>query len=129
MLLACLVLLVVAAPPPSWPTSGPVPRNKTDQPIKLTGAAVETVGAGAQLLGYPTYSLDDVGDYLLNYDDSDPGTVSLQKVKDYAQAGVTIPPRSDSKYFVMVAVKDVGAVTQAFRGCAFAYSIGSHCYR
>ena len=108
----------------------PVPRNKTDQAIKLTGAAVQTVPAGAQVLGYPIYSLDEVGDYLLNYDDSDQvGTVSLQKVKDYAGTDITIPPHSDSKYFVMVAVKVVGPVTQPLRGCTFDYTLGSHKYR
>jgi hypothetical protein len=108
----------------------PVPRNKTDQAIKLTGAAVQTVPAGAQVLGYPIYSLDEVGDYLLNYDDSDQvGTVSLQKVKDYAGTDITIPPHSDSKYFVMVAVKVIGPVTQPLRGCTFDYTLGSHKYR
>ena len=58
----------------------PVPRNKTDQAIKLTGAAVQTVPTGAQVLGYPIYSLGEVGDYLLNYDDSD--RVSVKGLAD-----------------------------------------------
>lgn len=108
----------------------PVPRNKTEHAVKLTGASVQTVPAGAQVLGYPIYSLDEVGDYLLNYDDSDQvGVKSLQTVKDYAKPGITIPPRSDSKYFVMVAVKVVGPVTQALSGCTFDYTVGSHKYQ
>lgn len=108
----------------------PVPRNKTDHPVKLTGASVQTVPAGAQVLGYPIYSLDEVGDYLLNYDDSDRvGVKDLQTVKDYAKSGITIPPRSDSKYFVMVAVKVVGPVTQTLKGCTFDYTFGAGKYR
>gem|GEM_PF-4292661 len=108
----------------------PVPQNKIDRPIKLTGAAVQTIPAGAEVVAYPIYSLDEVGDYLLNYDDSDQtNTVLLQKVKDYSRDGVTIAPRSDSKYFVMVAVKMVGPVTQPLRGCTFSYTMGSRRYR
>lgn len=108
----------------------PVPRNKTDHAIKLTGASVQTVPAGAQVIGYPIYSLDEVGDYLLNYDDSDQvGVKSLQTVKDYAQDGITISPRSDSRYFVMVAVKVVGPVTQTLKGCTFEYSVGASEYQ
>ena len=108
----------------------PVPRNKTDHAVKLTGASVQTVPAGAQVLGYPIYSQDEVGDYLLNYDDSDRvGVKDLQAVKDYAKAGVIIPPRSDSKYFVMVAVKVVGPVTQTLKGCTLEYTVGADEYR
>lgn len=108
----------------------PVPRNKTDHPVKLTGASIQTVPAGAQILGYPVYSLDEVGDYLLNYDDSDRvGVKDLQTVKDYAKSGVTIQPRSDSKYYVMVAVKVVGPVTQTLKGCTFEYAVGARTFR
>jgi hypothetical protein len=108
----------------------PVPRNKTNHPVKLTGASVQTVPAGAQVIGYPIYSLDEVGDYLLNYDDSDQvGVKSLQTVKDYAKSGITIPPRSDSKYFVMVAVKVVGPVIETLKGCTFEYTVGASTYR
>jgi hypothetical protein len=107
----------------------PVPRNKSAHPIKLTGAAVKTVPNGAQIVGYPIYSLKEVGNYLLNFDDSvsEAQTPLLHK-KDYSTDGVTIPPRSDSDYFVMVAVKVVGPVTQVLSGCRFDYMIGSHKY-
>ncbi len=108
----------------------PVPRNKSDQVIKLTGASIEHTPAGVQVLGYPIYSLAEVGDYLLSYDDSDPGnTLSLEAKKDYSAEGVTIPPRSDSDFFVMVAVKVVGPVTQVLSGCIFDYTVGSQKHR
>lgn len=107
----------------------PVPRNKSTHPIKLTGASVETVPNGAQVVGYPIYSLKEVGNYLLNFDDSVSETrTPLLTKKDYSADGVTIPPRSDSDYFVMVAVKVVGPVTQVLSGCRFDYLIGSKKY-
>lgn len=107
----------------------PVPRNKSDQAVKLTGASIEQTPAGVQVLGYPIYSLKEVGDYLLNYDDSDPGNaLSLKAKKDYSAEGVTIAPGSDSEFFVMVAVKVVGAVTQVLSGCSFDYTVGSRKY-
>jgi hypothetical protein len=105
----------------------PVPRNKSTHPIKLTGAAVQTIPRGAQVVGYPIYSLKEVGNYLLNFDDSVSETQTpLLHKKDYSAEGVTIPPRSDSDYFVMVAVKVVEPVTQVLSGCRFDYMIGSH---
>lgn len=44
--------------------------------------------------------------------------------KDYSAAGITIPPRSDSEYFVMVGVKVVGPVTQTLKGCILEYRAG-----
>jgi hypothetical protein len=108
----------------------PVPRNKSTHPVKLTGASVRTVPAGAQIIGYPIYSLKEVGNYLLNFDDSSSDALTpLLSKKDYSADGVMIPPRSDSDYFVMVAVKLVGPVTQALSGCTFDYTAGSHKYR
>jgi hypothetical protein len=107
----------------------PVPQNKTDQPIKLTGASVQSVPPGVQVLGYPIYSLAEVGNYLLDYDDSDPGnTVQLQTKKDYAGTGVTIAPHGDSKFYVMVAVKVTGTVTHTLSGCRFDYTQSNHRY-
>jgi hypothetical protein len=107
----------------------PVPQNKTDQPIKLTGASVQSVPSGVQVLGYPIYSLAEVGNYLLDYDDSDPGnTVRLQTMKDYSKVGVSIAAHSDSKYYVMVAVKVTGTVTHNLSGCRFEYTTGNHRY-
>jgi hypothetical protein len=107
----------------------PVPQNKSDRPIKLTGASVQSVPPGAQVLGYPIYSLAEVGNYLLDYDDSDPGnTVRLQTMKDYSKTGVTIAAHSDSKYYVMVAVKVIGTVTHTLSGCRFEYTQGNHNY-
>jgi hypothetical protein len=108
----------------------PVPRNTSTRPVKLTGAAIDITPPGVQVVGYPIYSLKEVGNYLLNYDDSVTETrTPLLDKKDYAASGVTIAPRSDSDYFVMVAVKVVGPVTKVLSGCTFLYTVGSHKYR
>jgi hypothetical protein len=105
----------------------PVPQNKSDRPVKLTGASLQSLPAGVLVLGYPIYSLAEVGSYLLNYDDSDTAnTVRLQTKRDYANTGVTIAAHSDSAYFVMVAVKVTGPVTHTLSGCRFDYSRANH---
>jgi hypothetical protein len=107
----------------------PVPRNKSHQVVKLVGAAIQTTPPGVQVVGYPMYSLQEVGNYLLNYDDSVTETrTPLLDKKDYSPDGITIAPRSDSDYFVMVAVKVVGPVTEVLSGCTFDYTVGSRKY-
>lgn len=107
----------------------PIPHNASSGPVVLTGVSIEHVPAGAQVLGYPIYSLKEVGAYPLSSDDSDStDPMALPTKKDYSASGITIAPRSDSDYFAMVKVKVVGSVSQALSGCTYTYREGSQLY-
>ena len=117
------------APGKTYRFSFPVPQNKLDRPIELTGARVEQIPAGASLVDYELYSLKDVGDYPLTYDvTNSANTDDLLHKKNYIHDRAIIPAHSDSEYWAMVAIKVTGTVQQHLKGCVYRYVVGTKHY-
>ncbi len=107
----------------------PIPRNKSGHSIQLTGASLQSIPTGIQVLGYPIYSLAEVGGNLLSDTDSGGSSSDLFRTrKDYAPAGVAIAAHSDSNYLVMVAVRVTGSGDHTLSGCRFTYTRDNHAY-
>jgi hypothetical protein len=91
---------------------------------------MDKVPAIFQVIGYPLYSQPEVGDYIVDFADSDhPGMPDLLHKPNHANEPITTAPGQQSPMYAMVAAKLLTNRTDPLTGCLVTYRLGTRTYR
>jgi hypothetical protein len=108
----------------------PLLSNTGTSPVTVTSFAMDKVPAIFQVIGYPLYSQPEVGDYIVDFADSDhPGMPDLLHKPNHANEPITTAPGQQSPMYAMVAAKLLTNRTDPLTGCLVTYRLGTRTYR
>ena len=106
--------------------------NKSETTVRITSVRLDKVPAGAQVEGYPLYSVKDTDGYVLDSDDGDknaPGSRDMTTMPNYAGKPLVIRSHQDSgDYYFMVKVRIVGRIKTHLHSCHVNYTQGGTRY-
>jgi hypothetical protein len=107
-------------------------RNVGKKPVTLIEPRMDSVWKGLTVLGFPTYSLNDVGGrYLVDFDEAD--EPYLNQLRNHAVRSIVIRPGQLSPFIIMVRVRfdrgKIGRTVPSLRGCDIAYMSSGIRYR
>ncbi len=108
----------------------PLLENHSKSTLVVESIQLDHVPAGAKVLGYAVYTVDETNGYILDYQDGDGsrGTPNMETMHSYAGQPITIRSHAVSDSYGYVAIKVVGHITQQLTGCRVNYRQGSHYY-
>lgn len=107
--------------------------NHTDQPVHVTGLAMQKVAPNVKVVGFSAYRLSVVGQRYADWIDGEASRngVRLDLPKYRSPTTFTIPPRTPSDTVPMVIARLIGnphTVRPELDGCMVHYKTGAHSY-
>jgi len=115
-----------------WRFAFPLFTNNSKTTVRITSVRLDNVPSGAQVEGYPVYSMKDTNGYILDSEEGDKnvsGSRDMTKMPNYAGKPIVIRSHQDSgDYYAMVKVKVVGRIKKHLSGCRVNYTQGSTKY-
>lgn len=112
-----------------WRFAFPLFVNKSKSTVRITSVRLKGVPAGAQVEGYPLYSMKDTNGYILDSEEEDKniaGSRDMTSMPDYAGKPVVIRSHQDGgDYYFMVKVRIVGRIKKHLSDCRVNYTQGS----
>ncbi|MFD4501365.1 hypothetical protein [Streptomyces sp. NPDC058457] len=115
-----------------WRFAFPLFVNNSGTTVRITSVRLDHVPSGAQVEGYPVYSMKDTNGYILDSLEGDTnaaGTRDMTTMPDYAGRPIVIRGHHDSgDYYAMVRVRIVGHIREHLSGCRVNYTQGGNRY-
>ncbi|MEV6510071.1 hypothetical protein [Streptomyces sp. NPDC051642] len=112
-----------------WRFAFPLFVNKSRTTVRITSVRLAYVPSGAQVEGYPLYSMKDTNGYILDSEEGErniPGSRDMTTMPDYAGKPIVIRSHQDSgDYYFMVRVRIVGRIKTHLSDCRVNYIQGS----
>lgn len=103
--------------------------NGTGTQLVVQSVKLTQVPAGARVVGYPVYSVDDTDGYILDSQDGIKDPRDMATMPNYAGKPITVKPHKRSDYYAMVEVHVTGRIQRHLGGCQITYTQKNKKYR
>ncbi|SNX88553.1 hypothetical protein SAMN06272735_9009 [Streptomyces sp. TLI_55] len=104
-----------------WWAALPLPYNKSNKPIEITGAKFTRVPKGLEVVGYGAYARDDSEGVVMLMEHGSPGMPRLDKLKDHFRDANQVKAKTESSIYYGAWLKVTGRITGNLGGCKFEY--------